>query len=66
LIVDKQKQVRLNEIEEDYLTMSEEDLKYRWVMTYPGGSGPIGMMFQVTGLIQAVAKLRGIDTSEWK
>jgi hypothetical protein len=55
-----------NEIEEDYLTMSEKDLKHRWVMTYPGGSGPIGMMFQVTGLIQAVAKLRGIDTSEWK
>lgn len=57
---------RLNQIEESYLTMSEEDLKYNWSMMYPGGSGPIGMMYQVAGLIQAVAKLRDIDTSEWK
>ena len=60
------KQKYVNEIEENYLTMSEEDLKHNWYKMYPGGSGPIGMMYQVAGLIQAIAKLRVIDTSEWK
>ena len=64
--MDKKKQPRINEIEQDYLTMSEEDLKKEWGLFYPGGSGPIGMMYRTTALIQAVAKLRGINTSEWR
>ena len=51
---------------DDYFSsMSEEELFNYWMVCYPGGSGPISIMRTVCRLIEAVAKLRGIDVSHW-
>jgi hypothetical protein len=48
-----------------YHDMSEEQLKSLWDSYYPSGSGPLGMMMTVCGLIENIAHLRGINVSNW-
>jgi hypothetical protein len=55
---------RLNELEDRYMNMSEEDLRHLADCWYPSGSGPIGAMYTITALVRLVAKLRGIDITK--
>lgn len=56
---------RLDQKVEEFLEMPIEDLKDYHDAWYPGGSGPIGAMYDITSLIRVVATLRGFDVSSW-
>jgi hypothetical protein len=48
-----------------WATMPEDELRRNYDSWYPHGSGPLGAMRTICGLILTVARLRGIDTSRW-
>lgn len=48
-----------------YVDASEEQLKALWLAWYPGGSGPLGAMKTICGLIESIAHMRGFDVSKW-
>ena len=48
-----------------YVDMTEDQRKALWLAYYPGGSGPLGAMRTICGLIESLAHLRGFDVSKW-
>ena len=56
----------LAERQDRFLNMTEEELRNYAALWYPGGSGPIGAMYDITALLRAVAQLRGMDITELK
>ena len=56
----------LAERQDQFMNMTEEELRNYAALWYPGGSGPIGAMYAITALTRAVAQLRGMDITELK
>lgn len=48
-----------------YSDMNEDDLYGLWVAYYPAGSGPLGVMKTVCGLIEEIARMKGYNPSLW-
>lgn len=61
----------LAELQDLFLNMTEDELRNYaalWYpddsLWYPGGSAPIGAMYDITALLRAVAQLRGMNITE--
>lgn len=54
----------LAERQDRFLNMTEDELRNHAALWYPGGSGPIGAMYDITALVRTVAQLRGMDITE--
>lgn len=54
----------LAERKDRFLNMTEDELRNYAALWYPGGSGPIGAMYDITALLRAVAQLRGMSITE--
>jgi hypothetical protein len=54
---------RLQRLTDEFINMTEDELKEYMLKWYPGGSGPIGAMYAITALCRVVAELKGMDIS---
>lgn len=50
---------------QSYSDLDEGSLHSLWKAYYPAGSGPLGVMKTVCGLIEEVARMKGFDVSKW-
>lgn len=61
-----QKRFKIVDPSQTYSDMNEEDLKGLWRAYYPAGSGPLGVMKTVCGLIEEIARNKGYNPTDWE
>ncbi len=60
------KRFKMVDPSQTYSDMDEDGLKSLWRAYYPAGSGPLGVMRTVCGLIEEIARTKGFDPVQWE